>query len=96
MGEPDETLAVVVARLDDLRREVGGLRQELRDRDAKYVPRGEYEVWRTAITEALGEARRGRDALQKQLDARHVPWTGVAAVVIAAAALAWSVLGPSL
>ncbi len=92
MGDPDETLAVVVARLDDLRQNVDGLRSELRDRDARYVSRAEWEMWREAVTASLGEARRGRDDLAKRMDAKHVPWTGVAAVVISAVALAWTVV----
>lgn len=92
MGEPDETLAVVVARLDDLRKDVGGLRTELRDRDSRYVSRAEWEMWREAVTAALDEARRGRVTLQERMDSRHVPWTSVVAAVVAAAALAWTVL----
>lgn len=98
MGERDETLAVVVARLDDLRGDFAQLRDELQKRDERYVTRPEWDMWREAVTAQQSAARRRvediRQAIADEAQARHVPWTGVAAVVLAAAALAWSVFGP--
>lgn len=93
MGEHDEqTLAVVVARLGDLREDFGKLRVELSERDKQYVTRGEFEMWREAHGGQMTEARRRSDELQKQLDARHVSWTSVVAAVVAVAALALTVV----
>ena len=41
-GSPDPTLAVVVARLDDLRESMTELRAEVRSSTANVVPRGEW------------------------------------------------------
>ena len=104
MGEQDEqTLAVVVARLGDLREECGKLRVELSERDKQYVTRTEFELVREANAQQVAQDRRAResqaaeatrraDELQKQLDARHVSWTAVVAAVVAVAALAWSIV----
>lgn len=48
-GSADPTLAVVVARLDDLRESVAELRVELRSSTANVVPRGEWEQRNRAV-----------------------------------------------
>lgn len=122
--QPDDaTLAVVVARLDDLREQqrrdtetlteaIESLRRELSTSRADMVSRGEW-VQRNAAVDLrfqeqgreIGGLRTAQTADIAQLRAEHAedmatirsrsaPWWSAWTVVLAAAAVAWSVLGP--
>lgn len=85
----DPTLAVVVARLDDLRSDVASLRTEVQTAQAGYVIRAEFEAWRTGIGREIGDIKSSIvrveglvvDA-QKSADQRRAPWWAVAGVAI--------------
>lgn len=74
------TLAVVVARIDDLRTDVASLRAEIKDRDVTYVSRAEFEAWRTGIGREIGD-------IKASAARSRAPWWSVAAVAVAASSL---------
>ena len=77
----DPTTAVVVARLDDLRDDVKGLREELRASTANVVSRGEW-VQRNAHVDGKFDTQ-GREIgqLRTELASRRTPWPAVAGAV---------------
>jgi hypothetical protein len=99
VGQPDDvTLAVVAARLDDLRNDVRAMRQELATHRAELVPRKEWEQRNQFVDGRFQE--HGREianirtavetkttAMKAEIDARRAPWWTVAAVVLSGAAL---------
>ena len=85
----DPTLAVVVARLDDLRSDVASLRTEVQTAQAGYVIRAEFEAWRTGIGRELGDIKAsvarvesGVATAQQSADQRRAPWWAVSGVVV--------------
>lgn len=85
----DPTLAVVVARLDDLRSDVASLRTEVQTAQAGYVIRAEFEAWRTGIGREIGDVKasvaRVEGAVksaQQAADQRRAPWWAVSGVVV--------------
>lgn len=83
----DPTLAVVVARLDDVRRDIDGLRSDLQRTTAANVPRGEW-VQRNIHVDA-SFASQGREIAQLRADlaAKRMPWTAVAGALTGAVSL---------
>jgi len=78
--DESSTLAVVVARIDDLRGDLASMRAEMKERDVTYVARPEFEAWRTGIGREIGDI--------KATAARaRAPWWSVAAVAVAASSL---------
>lgn len=91
MPEDDATqLAVVAARLTDLRADVRALRTEVQAAQTTAVGRGEW-MQRNAAVDARFEGQ-GREI--SDLKAARAPWWSKASVVLAAAAIGWSIFGP--
>ncbi|WP_419704996.1 hypothetical protein [Promicromonospora sp. NFX87] len=99
MTTSDPTLAVVVARLDDLRSEVSDMRVEVRTTASAFLPRTEWELWRASANreiaearadaeQAVAEARHEASKVRTEIDGRRIPWTAVVAAVVAIASLA--------
>jgi hypothetical protein len=98
-GQPDDvTLAVVAARLDDLRNDVRAMRTELATHRAELVPRGEWEQRNHFVDgrfQEIGrevstlrtETRSTVAALKAEVDGRRAPWWSVAAVAVAVVSL---------
>lgn len=80
-GDVDPTLAVVVARLDDLREDMKALRAEVRSSTANVVGRGEW-VQRNNLVDGKFDTH-GREIahLRTDLAARRTPWPAVAGAV---------------
>ena len=94
-GSADPTLAVVVARLDDLRESVAELRSELRSSTANVVSRGEWEQRNRAVDakfESQGReiAHLRTDIVQARTIAeqRRAPWWSVVAAIGSIVAIA--------
>jgi hypothetical protein len=101
MTPPDETLdrtalAVVVARLDDMREDFAGLRRSVEASASEKVSRGEWGQRNQHVDSRLAGLGREIGDLRAQLQAKSAPWWSVLAVVIAGAGFAWSVLGPAI
>lgn len=90
----DPGLAVVAARLDDLREDIRELRGEVATSVADKVSRGEWLQRNTAVDERFQGQGREIAQLRSELAARRTPWPTVAAVVVAIASFAWSVFSP--
>lgn len=93
MAEVDEaaaTLAVVVARLDDVREDIRDLRTDLSTHRTEMVSRGEWEMRNRAVDNRFDS--QGREIAE--LKAARAPWWSWASVLVAAAAFAWAILGP--
>lgn len=77
----DATVAVVVARLDDLRNEFQSVRAEIRASAANVVGRGEW-VQRNQHVDGKFDAQ-GREISQLRADlaARRMPWPAVVGAV---------------
>lgn len=94
MTEPTDraTLAVVVARLDDLRDDMRAMRQELASHRADLVPRGEWEQRNRHVDARFQEQGREvaslRTELRTEIQSRRQPWTAVAGAVVAIASIA--------
>lgn len=99
MTSPDETgttLAVVVARLDDLRGDVAGMRREVREAGAAMVSRGEWGQRNEHVDTRLSALGREVGDLRRDVEARRAPWWSTAAVLLSTGALVWSVLGDTI
>lgn len=93
---PDEstTLAVVVARLDDLRQDFAEMRTEVRQASDQSVSRGEWGQRNAHVDTRLNSLGREVGDLRKDIESRRAPWWSTWAVVLAAAGFAWSIIGP--
>lgn len=94
---PDETtstLAVVVARLDDLRTDFAAMRTEVRQAAGECVTRGEWGQRNQHVDTRINSLGREVGDLRKDIDSRRAPWWSVFAVTLAAAGLVWSIVGP--
>lgn len=94
MTDEANTLAVVAARLDDVRTDIAEMRTEVRQAAQHAVSRGEWGQRNEHVNSRLQELGREIGQLRTELASRRAPWWSVAAVLVAAAALVWSVLGP--
>ena len=105
-GDVDPTLAVVVARLDDLREDMKALRAEVRSSTANVVGRGEW-VQRNNLVDGKFDAH-GREiaqlrqdhagdvaGLRAELASRRAPWWSVVAAIGSIVAVA-AVIIPAL
>lgn len=92
VGEAAATLAVVVARLDDVREDIRDLRTDLSTHRTEMVSRGEWEMRNRAVDARF--ENQGREIAE--LKAARAPWWSWASVVVSALAFAWVILGPVL
>lgn len=90
--EVGATLAVVVARLDDVRSDIRDMRTEAVAHRTEMVSRGEWEMRNRAVDNRF--ENQGREIAE--LKAARAPWWSWASVLVASAALAWAILGPTL
>ena len=70
----DPTLAVVVARLEDLRNDVAAMRTEVQTAQAGYVIRAEFEAWRTGIGREIGDIKASVARIEQAAEQRRAPW----------------------
>ncbi len=94
MPEPDATLAVAVARLDDLRIDVRHLRDEVQDSRRDNASRGEWGQRNSAVDARFEGQGREIAQLRQDINSRRAPWWSTASVLLAGVAFAWTVLGP--
>lgn len=91
-AETDPTLAVVVARLDDLRADMRAMRTELATHRADLVPRGEWEQRNRHVDarhQEIGREIGGiRTELRAEIQSRRQPWTAVAGAIVSIASIA--------
>ena len=86
------TLAVVVARLDDVRGDIRDMRTEATAHRTEMVSRGEWEMRNRAVDSRFDN--QGREIAE--LKAARAPWWSWASVLLAAFALGWALLGPAI
>lgn len=91
-GDSAATLAVVVARLDDVRGDIQAMRTENSAHRSEMVSRGEWEMRNRAVDTRFES--QGREIAE--LKAARAPWWSWASVLVGGGALAWSVLGGSI
>lgn len=105
-GDVDPTLAVVVARLDDLREDMKALRAEVRSSTSSVVGRGEWTQRNNLVdgkfdTQGREIAQLRQDhagdvaGLRAELASRRAPWWSVVAAIGSVVAIA-AVLIPAL
>lgn len=94
MNDDNATLAVVVARLDDLRADMQSMRDEIRKSSENAVSRGEWGQRNQHVDTRLNSLGREVGDLRKDLDSRRAPWWSVWAVTLSAGGIAWTILGP--
>lgn len=84
MAEVDEVARAVLNEVKGLvaetRDDVKGLREQLADADRRFVSMSTWRQRNSQVDDAIGN-------LNRELLQRRVPWTSVAAVVIAGVAL---------
>ena len=86
-GDVDPTLAVVVARLDDLRESMTELRAEVRSSTANVVPRGEWVQRNQHVDGKFDSQGREISHLRAEVASRRTPWPAVAGAVTGAGSL---------
>jgi hypothetical protein len=96
MSDENATLAVVVARLDDLRADMQSMRDEIRKSSENAVSRGEWGQRNAHVDTRLSSLGREVGDLRKDIDSRRAPWWSVWAVTLSAGGFAWAILGPVL
>lgn len=100
MSDPSPNVEVAIATLTvtvtALTGTVEGLRSELRQDRLTYVPRGEWEQRNRTVDSNFSHQGREIGQLRSDINSRRAPWWSTVAVVVAAASLVWSVLGPVL
>lgn len=94
MSDESATLAVVVARLDDLRADMQSMRDEIRKSSENAVSRGEWGQRNQHVDTRLNSLGREVGDLRKDIDSRRAPWWSVWAVVLSAGGFCWAILGP--
>jgi len=90
------TLAVIASRLDDVRDDIGQMRGDMSGFAAKHVTRGEWEMRNAFSDSKFSGLGREIGDLRGELRARRAPWWSVAAVLVSAAALLWTLIGPAI
>ena len=90
--DDSQTLAVVVARIDDMRGDIAGLRSDLHSRDQALVTRVEFEAWKTGLDRELRDMKTAAESARKEADDRRAPWWTWAAFILSALTLAVVVL----
>lgn len=91
--QPDTAIGILISQVGDLRDDIKGLRDEVGKLSDNKVS---YREWSQRNTEVNGRfTTQGREIgdLRTEVRAKSAPWWSVAAVLAAAASLAWQVLG---
>jgi len=96
MTDESATLAVVVARLDDVRGDFAQLRQEVLSSRADTVARGEWRQRNDHVDSRFAAQGREIGDLRADVNGRRAPWWSVGAMVVSAAALGWAIIGPTV
>lgn len=96
MPEDSATLAVVVARLDDMRSDFNSLREEVRKSSENYVSRGEWGQRNDHVDTRLNSLGREVGDLRRDMDSRRAPWWSVWAVALSAGSILWAIIGPAI
>lgn len=81
------SVAVIGAKVDQLGKSLDELKLTLSTSNLLYVPRAEWELRNKLVDER--HERMERDQAQ-----RRAPWWSALAVILAAVALGWTILGP--
>jgi len=91
-----EARDAVLARLDDIKGDVTAIRTQLDALPERYVPRAEWVQRNEHVDTQFRTHGREIGDLRSELRSRRAPWWSTWSVALAAAALAWSVLGPAI
>ena len=87
-------LEVLVSQVGDMREDIREMRKDLKEVADNKVSYREWSQRNTEVNGRLSGLGREIGDLRTELRAKSAPWWSVGAVVIAAASLAWSTLGP--
>jgi len=92
--EPNEavTLGVVVARLEDLRKDFADFRSEIRQAQAASVPREEYEEHKRQVNRRFEDTSKDVSDIRTEMAARRPPWWVVLSPIAALASVAVAVI----
>ena len=78
MSDDSATLAVVVARLDDLRTDMHAMREEIRKAQQNSVSRGEWALRNEHVDSRFNGHGREIGELRTELASKRLPWPAVA------------------
>lgn len=81
MPEQNATLAVVVARLDDLRTDMHAMREEIRKAQQNSVTRGEWALRNEHVDSRFAGHGREIADLRTDLASRRTPWPAIAGAI---------------
>lgn len=87
LAGPDPTLAVVVARLEDVRKDIDQLRADIRATIDSNVPRGEWMQRNLYVDGMLAAQGREIAQLRAEVAAKRTPWPAVAGAITGALSL---------
>lgn len=89
-------LAVISARLDDIKQDVADIRADQQSGSTKYTSRGEWEQRNNNVDNRFLAMGREIGDLRTELNSKRAPWWSVVAVIISGAAILWTVFEPVL
>lgn len=81
----DQTLAVLVSQVTDLRKDFASFAERIERRDALYMTRGEHEAWRIGIEREV-------KSLKDDAASSRAPWWSVLSAVAGAVAVAITII----
>jgi len=93
---PDEThaLGVLISQVSDLRDDIRELRTDLKDLTETKVNYREWSQRNTEVNTRLGALGREIGDLRTEIRAKSAPWWSVGSMIVAALALAWTIIKP--
>jgi hypothetical protein len=88
----DQTLAVLVSQVGDLRGDFKLLADQITARDQQFVTRGEFEAWRIGMDREMKDAKSEIKANKDESTRAKAPWWAVGSLIVAAIAVALAVV----
>lgn len=87
-------LEVLVSQVGDMREDIREMRKDLKEVADNKVSYREWSQRNTEVNGRLGGLGREIGDLRTEIRAKSAPWWSVGSMIVAAAALTWTILGP--
>lgn len=90
------SIAIIETKVDALAQQFQELRTTLATSTTVHVTRAEWELRNTIVDERFVAAGKDVERLESDAKSRRAPWWSALAVILAGAALFWTILGPAI
>lgn len=88
------SIAIIETKVDALTKAFDELKLSLATSGTVHVTRAEWELRNTIVDERFGVLTDRADRSDTDAKSRRAPWWSALAVILAAVALGWTILGP--